>query len=195
MTKIRFYSFIRISMPGLFPCLCGAISKSFSAIGPSDAGINLVGSTFNIQNSIPHKSQKPKAMAEINRPIEFQRGTVGATESAKEGARVLAEGSDIGLGARCREFESPISDQQKQVVSLKTTCFCNFLPHLPPNHYLPSALTANKNLPDHLSQEDSFFITANMALISSPASPPPSHSVSSPYFLPVRFVWRGSRTP
>ena len=32
-------------------------------------------------------------------------------ESAKEGARPLAESSDIGLGARCREFESPISDQ------------------------------------------------------------------------------------
>ena len=32
-------------------------------------------------------------------------------ESAKEGATGLAEGSDIGLGAGCREFESPISDQ------------------------------------------------------------------------------------
>ena len=50
-------------------------------------------------------------MAEINRPIEFQRGTVGATESAKEGARVLAEGSDIGLGSRGRAFESLYSDQ------------------------------------------------------------------------------------
>ena len=100
-------------MPGLFPCLCGAVSEPFSAIEPSDAGINLVGSTFNIQNSIPHKSQKPKAVAEINRPIEFQRGTVGATESAKEGTRVLAEGSDIGLGPSGREFESPISDQNK----------------------------------------------------------------------------------
>ena len=28
-------------------------------------------------------------------------------ESAKEGDSVLPEGSDIGLGARCREFESP----------------------------------------------------------------------------------------
>ena len=70
----------------------------FSAIKVSDAGVNPVGSTFNIQNSIPHKSQKTKAMAEINRPIEFQRGTVGATESAKEDARPLTEGSDIGLG-------------------------------------------------------------------------------------------------
>ena len=153
MTKIRFYSFIRIPMPGLFPCLCGAITELFFAIGPSDVGVDLVGSTFNIQNFIPHKSQKPKAMAEINRPIEFQRGTVGATESAKEGTRVLAEGSDISLGARCREFESPISDQQKQVVLSKTTCFCNFLPYLP-HHYLPSTLTIS---PDYLSQEDSFF--------------------------------------
>ena len=57
------------------------------------------------------------------------------------------------LGARCREFESPISDQQKQVVLSKTTCFCNFLPYLP-HHYLPSTLTIS---PDYLSQEDSFF--------------------------------------
>ena len=32
-------------------------------------------------------------------------------ESTKEGLTGLPEGSDIGLGARCREFESPISDQ------------------------------------------------------------------------------------
>lgn len=32
-------------------------------------------------------------------------------ESAKEGATGLPEGSDIGLGAGCREFESPHSDQ------------------------------------------------------------------------------------
>ena len=31
-------------------------------------------------------------------------------ESVKEGATGLHEGSDIGLGARCREFESPHSD-------------------------------------------------------------------------------------
>ena len=51
-------------------------------------------------------------MAEINRPIEFQRGTVGATESAKEGTRVLAEGSDIGLGPGDRAFEPHYSDQK-----------------------------------------------------------------------------------
>ena len=107
---------------GLFPCLCGAISELFSAIEPSDAGADLVGSTFNIQNFIPYKSQKTKAMAEINRPIEFQRGTVGATESAKEGVRVLAEGSDIGLGAGCRAFESHHSDQNP----LKSVDFSGF---------------------------------------------------------------------
>ena len=32
-------------------------------------------------------------------------------ESAKDGARGLAEGSDIGLGSRDRAFESPHSDQ------------------------------------------------------------------------------------
>lgn len=31
--------------------------------------------------------------------------------------------------------------------------------------------------------------------ISSPALPPASHNVSSPYSVPVRFVWRWSRTP
>jgi len=72
--------------------------------------VNPVGSTFNIQNSIPHKSQKAKAVAEINRPKEFQKGTAGVPESTKESARGLPEGSDIGLGARCLEFESPISD-------------------------------------------------------------------------------------
>ena len=97
---------------GLFPCLCGAISELFSAIEPSDAGADLVGSTFNIQNFIPHKSQKTKAVPETNRAKEFQRGTVGAAESAKEGTRALAEGSDIGLGSRDRAFESPHSDQK-----------------------------------------------------------------------------------
>ena len=49
-------------------------------------------------------------MPEINRPIEFQRGTAEVPESAKEGDSVLPEGSDIGLGAGCRGFESLHSD-------------------------------------------------------------------------------------
>lgn len=32
-------------------------------------------------------------------------------ERVKEGGKVPAEGSDTHLGARCREFESPHSDQ------------------------------------------------------------------------------------
>ena len=82
----------------LFLCLCGAIFELLSAERHPLLEVNPVGSTFNIQNSIPHKSQKPKAVPEINRPIEFQRGTAGVPESAKEGARPLAESSDIGLG-------------------------------------------------------------------------------------------------
>ena len=82
-----------------------------------DAGVNPVGSTFNIQNFIPHKSQKTKAAAETNRAKEFQRGTAGVPESVKEGATGLHEGSDIGLGARCREFESPHSDQNPNTLS------------------------------------------------------------------------------
>ena len=60
-----------MSRQRLFPCLCGAISESFSAIELSDAGANPVGSTFNIQNFIPHKSQKTKAVSETNRAKEF----------------------------------------------------------------------------------------------------------------------------
>ena len=53
-------------------------------------------------------------MAEINSPIEFQRGTAGVPESAKECARPLAESSDIGLGSRGRAFESLYSDQMNE---------------------------------------------------------------------------------
>ena len=111
MTKIRFYSFIRTPVPSLFHCLCGAISESFSAIELSDAGVNPVGSTFNIQNFIPYKSQKPKAVPEANKAKEFQRGIIGAAENIKEGARAPAEGSDIGLGPGGRAFEPHYSDQ------------------------------------------------------------------------------------
>ena len=42
---------------------------------------------------------------ETNRAKEFQRGTEGVPESAKEGATGLPEGSDIGLGAGRSPFE------------------------------------------------------------------------------------------
>ena len=73
---------------------------------------NPVGSTFNIQNPIPHKSQKTKVVPETNRAKEFQRGTAGVPESATEGATGLPEGSDIGLGAGGPGFESSHSDQK-----------------------------------------------------------------------------------
>ena len=95
----------------LFLCLCGAIFELFSAERHPLLEVNPVGSTFNIQNSIPHKSQKTKAVSEMNRAKEFQRGTAGVPESAKEGATGLAEGSDIGLGPGDRAFEPHYSDQ------------------------------------------------------------------------------------
>ena len=64
-----------------------------------------------MQNFIPHKSQKPRAVSEASRVKEFQRGTVGAAESAKECDTVLSEGSDIGLGPGDRAFEPHYSDQ------------------------------------------------------------------------------------
>ena len=79
--------------------------------------VNPVGSTFNIQNSIPHKSQKTKAVSETNRAKEFQKGTAGATESAKECDSVLPEGSDIGLGPGDRAFESHYSDQNPSEIN------------------------------------------------------------------------------
>ena len=100
-----------MSCQRLFHCLCGAISEVFSVIESPDAGVNPVGSTFNIQNFIPHKSQKTKAASETNRAKEFQRGNAGVPESAKEGARGLSEGSDIGLGPHSQTFEPHTPDQ------------------------------------------------------------------------------------
>lgn len=50
-------------------------------------------------------------MLETRRAKECQRGIAGAAERSKEGGRVPSESSDTRLGARCREFESPHSDQ------------------------------------------------------------------------------------
>ena len=102
----------------LFLCLCGAIFELLSAEKHPLLEVNPVGSTFNIQNFIPHKSQKTKAVSEMNRAKEFQRGTAGVLESNKKRRKVLFDETDILLGARCREFESPISDQ---VMIIRTT--------------------------------------------------------------------------
>ena len=59
-------------------------------------------------------------MPEINRPIEFQRGTAEVPESAKEGTRPLAESLDIGLGPGDRAFEPHYSDQNpSEIVDLR----------------------------------------------------------------------------
>lgn len=51
-------------------------------------------------------------------------------ESAKEGARGLSEGSDIGLGAGGREFESHHSDHLHQKDRLFRRSFCVILSFL-----------------------------------------------------------------
>ena len=57
------------------------------------------GTSFNIQNPIPYKSQKTGFFLETHRAKECQRGTAGAAERAKEGCEWLPEGSDTHLGA------------------------------------------------------------------------------------------------
>lgn len=69
------------------------------------------GTSFNIQNPIPHPSQKAKVLLETRRAKECQKGTAQAEERAKEGGRVPVEGYDTHLGAGCRAFESPHSGQ------------------------------------------------------------------------------------
>ena len=96
---------------GFILCLCGAFSApSLRRSGPL-LPLTLDGTSFNIQNPIPHPSQKEKVLLETSRAKECQRGIAGAAERAKEGDRVPSESSDTRLGARCREFESPHSGQ------------------------------------------------------------------------------------
>ena len=57
------------------------------------------GTSFNIQNPIPHKSQKTGFFLETNRAKEPQRGRGGRAERAKEGCEWLPERSDTHLGA------------------------------------------------------------------------------------------------
>ena len=63
-------------------------------------------------------------MLETRRAKECQRGIAGAAERAKESDRVPFESSDTRLGARCREFESPHSDQLCQKNRPKWRFFC-----------------------------------------------------------------------
>ena len=57
------------------------------------------GTSFNIQNPIPYKSQKAGFFLETRRAKEHQRGRGGRAERAKEGCEWLSEGSDTHLGA------------------------------------------------------------------------------------------------
>ena len=57
------------------------------------------GTSFNIQNPIPHKSQKAGFFPETTRAEKCQRGRGGRAERAKESCKWLPEGSDTRLGA------------------------------------------------------------------------------------------------
>ena len=92
-------------------CLCGAFPAPSLRWSGTLTPLTPDGTSFNIQNPIPHPSQKEKVLLETRRAKECQRGIAGAAERAKEGGRVPFESSDTRLGARCREFESPHSDQ------------------------------------------------------------------------------------
>ena len=112
---IHFPSFEKgCASPGLILCLCGAFPASplwrfsLSFLFTPD------GTSFNIQNPIPHPSQKEKVLLEARRAKECQRGIAGAAERAKKGGRVPSESSDTRLGSRDRAFESPHSDQFSQ---------------------------------------------------------------------------------
>ena len=56
---------------------------------------------------------------EANRAKEFQRGTAGVPENAKEGAAGFPEGSDIGLGEHFQTFESHTPDQAPPISAKK----------------------------------------------------------------------------
>ena len=104
-----------ITRQGFILCLCGAVSAPLSwGDLPYHRPLKPGGTSFNIQNPIPHLSQKEKVFLETSRAKECQRGPAGAEESAKEGGRVPVEGSDTHLGPSGREFESPISGQSRQ---------------------------------------------------------------------------------
>ena len=109
---IHFPSFEKgCASPGLILCLCGAFPASplwrfsLSFLFTPD------GTSFNIQNPIPHPSQKEKVLLETRRAKECQRGIAGAAEGAKEGDRVPFESSDTRLGPHSQTFEPHTPDQ------------------------------------------------------------------------------------
>ena len=87
------------------------ISCALSAMVCPLSPLSLDGTSFNIQNPIPHPSQKEKVLLETRRAKECQRGIAGAAERAKKGGRVPAEGSDTRLGPHSQTFEPHTPDQ------------------------------------------------------------------------------------
>ena len=102
---------LRVCYKPVFLCLCDAFfAPSLRWSGPAIIA-SPDGTSFNIQNPIPHPSQKEKVLLETRRAKECQRGIAGAAERAKEGGRVPFESSDTRLGCRGWVFKSPHSDQ------------------------------------------------------------------------------------
>ena len=131
--NFSFESFLSISLIRMPPCLNGYslfMRRSFCApplrrSGPLSS-LCPDGTSFNIQNPIPHKSQKTGFSLETRRAKEYQRGRGWRAERAKEVDKVPAEGIDTHLGSRDRAFESPHSDQNVLMkdAAQKTPRFC-----------------------------------------------------------------------
>ena len=73
----------------------GVLSSEISPLSSLKPG----GTSLNIQNPIPYKSQKTGFFLETRRAKEYQRGRGGRAERAKEVDKVPVEGFDTHLGA------------------------------------------------------------------------------------------------
>ena len=85
--------------PALFFVYAAQFLEALSSETGPLSSLKPDGTSFNIQNPIPHKSQKAGFFPETNRANKCQRGRGGRAERAKESGRVLAEGIDTHLGA------------------------------------------------------------------------------------------------
>ena len=85
--------------PALFFVYAAQVLEVLSSETDPLSSLKPGGTSFNIQNSIPHKSQKTGFFLETTRAKECQRGTAGAEKRAKEVDKVPAEGIDTHLGA------------------------------------------------------------------------------------------------
>ena len=87
------------STPALFFVYAAQFLEALSSEISPLSSLSPGGTSLNIQNPIPYKSQKTGFSLETTRAKECQRGTAQAKESTKEGGRVPAEGIDTHLGA------------------------------------------------------------------------------------------------